>query len=519
MPTVTGSVGLIIIFQSLVQGKNILTNTNEGFLDKKQNKDFKDLPSMSNPSLEFEAVHQEWQNEGIRETVEAEKQRIQVDSIFGNRKTLPDKQGRDVSCQVLVLGAGMAGVTAARTLRKLGINDVMLVEGSNRIGGRVKDVQFGGVHVEVGANWVHFSQMGENDTNSVEEMCKSGGLNMIQDPYDDYIFRYEGKNVTAEANEGFERYEEALEHVRTIGERKEQYGEPDVNFRVGLSMASWRPLTPVERAVEFFSFDFEFGEEPEETGLRSNYQVLKEHKRLDQFVSDKRGYSQIIHNMVEKDLDLKENVNFFLNDYVREIHYNEPGEKKIRVKTKNKKDGSINIYRADYVIVTFSIGVLASNFVKFEPKLPIWKEEIMYMYQMVRYIKIFVKFPSNITAFWDDNHYIMYVDPTQRGNYQIWQNLESRGKYFPTGTNLLLVTVLGNNWERVQHLTKNQIKHELFAVLRNMYGDKAVEPEDILIPDWNHNPLFFGSYSNWPIGEACSEDFPGYLHGAVQRYF
>ena len=38
-------------------------------------------------------------------------------------------------------------------------------------------------------------------------------------------------------------------------------------------MASWRPLTPVERAVEFFSFDFEFGEEPEETGLRSNYQV------------------------------------------------------------------------------------------------------------------------------------------------------------------------------------------------------------------------------------------------------
>ena len=28
--------------------------------------------------------------------------------------------------------------------------------------------------------------------------------------------------MTAEANEGFERYEEALKHVRTIGERKEQ---------------------------------------------------------------------------------------------------------------------------------------------------------------------------------------------------------------------------------------------------------------------------------------------------------
>ena len=67
-----------------------------------------------------------------------------------------------------------------------------------------------------------------------------------------------------------------------------------------------------------------------------------------------------------------------------------------------------------------------------------------------------------------------------------------------------------------------------------MYGDKAVYPEDILIPDWHNNPLFFGSYSNWPIGvdrtvyknldapvgrlymagEACSQNYNGYVHGA-----
>jgi hypothetical protein len=35
-----------------------------------------------------------------------------------------------------------------------------------------------------------------------------------------------------------------------------------------------------------------------------------------------------------------------------------------------------------------------------------------------------------------------------------------------------------------------------------MYGDKAVEPEDILVPDWDKNPLFFGAYSNWPIGNT-----------------
>ena len=41
---------------------------------------------------------------------------------------------------------------------------------------------------------------------------------------------------------------------------------------------------------------------------------------------------------------------------------------------------------------------------------------------------------------------------------------------------------------------------ELYQVLQDMYGEKAVPPEDILIPDWHTNSLFFGSYSNWPIG-------------------
>ena len=65
---------------------------------------------------------------------------------------------------------------------------------------------------------------------------------------------------------------------------------------------------------------------------------------------------------------------------------------------------------------------------------------------------------------------------------------------------MLLATVVGNNWERVATLTKDQIKDEITEVLKNMYGDKAEAPEDILVPDWHHNKLFLGSYSNWPIG-------------------
>jgi len=457
------------------------------------------------------------------------------DQIILGDKRLNMQQGRDVSANVLVLGAGMAGITAAKTLQDLGVDDVKIVEGSDRLGGRVKDVPFGGINVEVGANWVHFANMNHSTKNPIEDMVREAGLNFVDDDYSDFIFRYKGQNVTEEAMVAMDRLDHILDYTVNLADKKKQRGEPDVNFRVALRLGDWRPVTPVERAVEFFNFDFEFSDEPSDTGLMDNVGVFRSHGKDDMFVADKRGYSTVIDNVARK-LHLQENVNLFLNDYVTKISYNEPGEFKVKIESINKKTGRRNTYRSNYVIVTFSIGVLESDFVEFVPSLPPWKEEIIYMYKMTRYIKIFVKFPSHITAFWDDNHYIMYCDPTNRGHYQVWQNLEARGKYFPRGTNMLLATVMGNNWDRVQHLSKEEVMRDLYNVLRNMYGDKAVYPEDILIPDWHSNPLFFGSYSNWPIGvsmetyqnldapvgrlyfagEACSKDYPGYLHGAMQ---
>ena len=34
-----------------------------------------------------------------------------------------------------------------------------------------------------------------------------------------------------------------------------------------------RPKTPVEKALEFFHFDFEFSDEPSDTSLKQNYDV------------------------------------------------------------------------------------------------------------------------------------------------------------------------------------------------------------------------------------------------------
>ena len=44
-------------------------------------------------------------------------------------------------------------------------------------------------------------------------------------------------------------------------------------MKVGLALSQWRALTPIEKAVEFFSFDFEFADDPSDTGLKDNIKV------------------------------------------------------------------------------------------------------------------------------------------------------------------------------------------------------------------------------------------------------
>ena len=73
-----------------------------------------------------------------------------------------------------------------------GLHEIVVVEGADRIGGRVKDVQFGGITVELGANWIHYSDIGEDEVNPVEELVRATRLNTVEDNYDDLIFRYRG---------------------------------------------------------------------------------------------------------------------------------------------------------------------------------------------------------------------------------------------------------------------------------------------------------------------------------------
>lgn len=100
--------------------------------------------------------------------------------------------------------------------------------------------------------------------------------------------------------------------------------------------------------------------------------------------------------------------------------------------------------------------------------------------------------------------FALYSD-LERGRYPIWQSLDVED-YLP-GSNTLFVTVTGDQALRVEGLPDHQVQEEIVSILQKMYPDITIpNPTDFYLPRWHSDPLFRGSYSNWP-----SSFVPGHM--------
>ena len=88
---------------------------------------------------------------------------------------------------MLILGAGLSGVTAATTLLENNITDFYVLEGRDYIGGRIHAVQFEGFTVETGANWLHL--LNDEDSAPLAKMKQETGINGVWCNYSDVIIR------------------------------------------------------------------------------------------------------------------------------------------------------------------------------------------------------------------------------------------------------------------------------------------------------------------------------------------
>ncbi len=112
---------------------------------------------------------------------------------------------------VIVVGAGMAGIAAANALRDAGVG-VRVLEARGRIGGRIETDERWGVPIELGASWVHALE-----GNPLVPLADRVGLDLVPFDYDDAVYR-DGLTGTPSA-EADERYAELGGLLGRLGAR------------------------------------------------------------------------------------------------------------------------------------------------------------------------------------------------------------------------------------------------------------------------------------------------------------
>ncbi|PSS24450.1 Polyamine oxidase [Actinidia chinensis var. chinensis] len=418
-----------------------------------------------------------------------------------------------VRSTVIIVGAGVSGISAAKVLAENGVDDIVILEASNRIGGRIRKEEFGGLSVELGGGWI--AGVGGKESNPVWELARKSGLRTCFSDYSNARYNiYDRSGKIFPSGIAADSYKKAVDSAIQKLRNQEANLESDL---LKLSEPLSTPKTPIELAIDFILHDFEMAEvEP-----ISTYVDFGEREFL---VADERGYEHLLYKMAETFLLTSEgeimDSRLKLNKVVRELQHSRNG---ITLKT---EDGCV--YEANYVILSVSIGVLQSQLISFRPPLPRWKMEAIEKCDVMVYTKIFLKFPYKFWPCGSEKEFFIYAHE-RRGYYTFWQHMETA---YP-GSNILVVTLTNGESKRVEAQSDRETLKEAMEVLRNMFGPGIPDATDILVPRWWNNRFQRGSYSNYPIyfnhqivdsikapvgrifftGEHTSERFNGYVHG------
>ena len=371
---------------------------------------------------------------------------------------------------VIVIGAGISGLAAAKKLKDKGFN-VIVLEAQEKIGGRIRTDRSLGIAFDEGASWIH-GPKGNPITNLASQADANTYLT------DDDSLKVFDNNGTAYSDAfldaQYTQFENALNAVRSIGTQSQSFLEV---------FNSLYPTQENNRLWKYMlSAYLEFDTGGDISTLSSKYFDDDEaFSGKDVIVTN--GYDKIA-NLLGQGLDIR------LNSRVTEVNYTS-------IKSLVNVNG--DSVEADYVIVSVPLGVLKNNSVSFNPTLPIDKQGAIENTKMGNVNKFL--FSWN-TAFWEtDVQYIGYT-PDTKGKFNYFMNML---KFLPA-TNSLMTFAFGDYATVTETMSDAEIISEVMAQLKTIYGNSIPNPTNMLRTKWGQNINTFGAYSFAPNG-TTSTDF------------
>lgn len=410
----------------------------------------------------------------------------------------------------IVVGAGVAGLAAARQLRQAG-HRVLVLEGRDRIGGRVwSDRSLQGIPLDMGASWIHGTT-----GNPITDLVRQNKIRTMSTDYGNIVrYRANGAELTAVEDSGVEaQFERLMEAIAEFSHQQEQQNAPDGSLKAAIDQIL-PSLNLNPQQTRELNYSINSGLEHEYAADVANLSLYywdtgAAFEGEDVIFPD--GYDRIVE-ILAAGLEIR------LNQRVESVEYSAQG---VRIRTSQEE------FAAAKAIITLPLGVLKQGQVSFVPPLPAPKQAAIRKLGMGILNKVYFRFPE---VFWNRNADLLGYIAEQKGEWSEFLNL-----YKYTNQPVLLGFNAGQFGTAVEDLTDAQMIASGMNVLRKIYGPDIPEPQDWLITRWGKDPFAGGSYSYIPTdatpadrsalaapvqnvlffaGEATSEDHAATVHGA-----
>lgn len=407
--------------------------------------------------------------------------------------------------RILIIGAGMAGVSAGRRLHDAG-HQVTILEARDRIGGRMwTSRRWEDNPVDLGASWIHgprgnpltdianeIGALRRTTDSDVAPLYGPGG-NLLPDRVWDELESYNNQIVRAIQRAGLREEDSSVEAaIERYVDRSGFTNTQSRRFQFTVNNYIEQEFADDVSNLSSHFIDEGLAFSGEDVILPNGYDALPRH--------------------LATGLDIR------LYQQTMRIQYDERG---VTVTTNTHR------FVADRALVTLPIGVLKAQAVEFSPALPPAKLEAIDAIGVGVMNKFALRFPA---VFWEeDADWIGYLSE-EKGVFSNWLSF-----YRAAGIPVLLAFNVGTYGAFVESLSDSEALELAMATLRRMYGPNIPDPIGIQATRWRSDPFARCSYSS-PVlgigtrsredlaapvadrvffaGEATSASYPSTVHGA-----
>jgi monoamine oxidase len=381
----------------------------------------------------------------------------------------------------LVVGAGVAGLSAARLLGRAG-RSVVVLEARDRVGGRVHTDRSRGLATDLGASWIH----GIRDS-PVAAAAEAFGMRTLEFTVGGYqpdgrpirSFDPSGRRLTDAAAR---RFADDIHALDALLPTIVATSAPAATYRdvteAALAAQGW-DAERTQRAREYF-------EHRSEEQYGAWIEDLAAHGLDDDVIEGDEvvfpdGYDRLAARLAVG-LDVR------LEHVVATARWSDAG---VVVGTGR---GEFHARRA---VITVPVGVLQSTDFVIDPPLPQPVAGALGRLRMNAFEKIFLRFPHR---FWDEGVYAIRQQGAEARWWHSWYDLTPLH-----GAPTLLTFAAGPAAVHTRAWSQKRVVDSILTQLRRLYPDRVVEPTDVHRTHWQDDPFARGSYAYMIPGSTTAD--------------